>query len=847
MAPPPGDTHMVADAPDAPQQAPEAPVARVLADDSALAALNARAAEQSLVDKVAVEETNTRLRYNRFQKEYHEYCVVVHGDDKDSPITITVDRVYNFLYYHAYRNSKQLPPQPGKRKRKGRNKSRPPPPVATYPKYFDHAEYTNVFNGYEDREASATDLSSDFKFIGYSHLNNMKSALLDVSSPELKQKIRLDDRIRNLIKHVKARKGIQARERKEEKVTAEMPHYDLMPRIHELEQSFWDRHSDTADPKTVASALRDRWCFNDSLQCIIRAESLWKEELSDMLHYTHHHPGEPIPYEVSVRCLWEGKTNQKSTGKALLAQCFRHVDPKKCAIGAKALYLFARFRVTEEEFDFTDNAWFKVKTAVVLADRGNSKEKDFTKSMGNGTYKDVLKSFQEHLNFISGKLIHFGRKFGSYYPQLDGVPATETCTLGNWACMVGVVFQKHYSAKVPFSAMRSCAGCGKDVGRYYLARSEIKPPQELLEQVWPCIERAKQALLATEGNARFVTAHRFINAMDHLRVVLLQDAAYFITQEPDRAKHVIFTDPLFHTAEFKRYLDRFDREYKHKLLPENDPTLQKVQLLVPRIGNALEMVVRQAQNNDGKLTDIGKALEEDGEAAHQARLKIYQDMMTRFEEIETNYLSPIAQDVHFVANFFRSGVAGTVGASPPRTALETRAFFNQVAQQRILENSLPDEEPAVPTPSPEVDHGYSSPARRRGLSRESTCSPVARPILPGVPPSNKYNCLSSMYWDWVGAACPEKSLKVLFEDTDWRRENCPKNSASMKRMQRMKNICSYVERYLVDSGIDVEQEILANNINGAIDGLVEKVFGTKKPTAFSWTGIERGLKEYYSS
>ena len=102
---------------------------------------------------------------------------------------------------------------------------------------------------------------------------------------------------------------------------------------------------------------------------------MWKEELSDMVYYSNHFPGEPDPYEVMVRVLWEGKTNQKSTSKSFLAQCFRHIEPKQCAIGSKAMYLFARFRVTEEEFDFTNNEWFKVKTSVALADRGNKRRK----------------------------------------------------------------------------------------------------------------------------------------------------------------------------------------------------------------------------------------------------------------------------------------------------------------------------------------------------------------------------------------------------------------------------------------------------------------------------------------
>ena len=91
-----------------------------------------------------------------------------------------------------------------------------------------------------------------------------------------------------------------------------------------------------------------------------------------MQHWAHHKQGEPSLYDAMVRVLWEGKTNQMHTEKELLAKCFRHLDPQKFAIGAKALYLFACFRVEPLEIDFTNNNWLDIKTAGPL---GNSREK----------------------------------------------------------------------------------------------------------------------------------------------------------------------------------------------------------------------------------------------------------------------------------------------------------------------------------------------------------------------------------------------------------------------------------------------------------------------------------------
>ena len=393
-------------------------------------------------------------------------------------------------------------------------------------KWFDYNAYMIMKKQYEQMDLMVTDLSIDTAYIGYTHLNGIRSALVDFAEDEVRHAIRLDRRIKVLISNVKSRIGVQNRLQQKEKVTSELPHWELMPVIHKLETLFWDRYSDTDDPRLIAVALRDRWCYNDSFQCIVRAELLWKEELSDMVYYSNHVPGEPDPYEVMVRVLWEGKTNQKSTYKSFLAQCFPHIEPKQCAIGSKAMYLFARFRVTEEEFDFTNNEWFKVKTSVALADRGNKHSKrDFRKRMGPRTYAKVIKRHQKMSGLITGKTLHVGRKIGVIIPQLAGAPNSETMILGNWARIEGAVFNNHYNAQIPYAAMRSCAGAGKDIGRYYLPCSHIIPPEVLQKMVWPNIERAKEQLFAHRDHENFVTAHRFIKTMDYLAKVFLQDAA----------------------------------------------------------------------------------------------------------------------------------------------------------------------------------------------------------------------------------------------------------------------------------------------------------------------------------
>jgi len=666
-------------------------------DENRLKTFNRRLAEQGTTDRRATDQTNTHIRYKRYQDEYREFCVHIFGDDYDNA-EINIERVYNFLFYHAYRPAI---PKPEKRsntpKKQGDydSKSKEPatftermsgeegtvavdtksPDLPSFcieldgksitpngvlrTKWFDVARYLEQKRKFESGEISPTNLSKEDKYIGYTHLNGIKSALVDFAPDEVRWQIRRDKRIKDLIAHVVARKPIQDRIHRKEKVTRDLPHWELMPIIHKLEEYMWDVNSTSNDPKRIAVALRNRWCYNDSFQCIVRADSLWKEELSDMVHYSLKQHGEPDDYQVLLRVLWEGKTNQKNTSKAFLAQCFRHLDPNRCAVGSKAMYLYSRFLVTEEEFNFTNNDWFSRKTAVVLGDRGNTgRKRDLDTALGSGSYEQCIKRAQLATGIISVHKLHCGRSVGCVEPQLGGAPTDETMILGCWAKIEGSVFNQHYNVRVPFAAMRCCAGAGKDVGRYYLPRSHFKPSIELQEMVWPNVERAKQRLFATEGNEKMLTAHRFIKTMDYLRVVLLQDAAYFMTQSPHRAKHVLFQFPLFQTPTFIAFKDNFAKHFPAKLMPENDPTLKHVQLVVPSIGHSLQLSLTETKHLSSLLSDLGKKIADNDEASHQERMQLYQTMVQWFDRVEDNYLTHISRDVRFMATLMRHGTNG---------------------------------------------------------------------------------------------------------------------------------------------------------------------------------------------
>ena len=390
--------------------------------------------------------------------------------------------------------------------------------------------------------------------------------------------------------------------------------------------------------------------------------------------------------------------------------------------------------------------------------------------------------------------------------------------------------------------MRSCAGCGKDVGRYYLPRSTIPPPSTLLEQVWPNIESSRRALMADPNNQKYVTAHRFMNAMDYLRVVLLQDAAYFMTQCPERACHAVYGDAIFQSTEFARYKQEFATQYTHKTLPQNDPTLKHVQLVAPRIGTAMENLATSANEQVGKITTIGKAIELEGEAAYRQRRQIYEEMLTHFRRQEAEYLVPIRREVEYVANFIRGGVeAARSNVAEPRFLFQPTAAGNFGGTETPQQPSRPF--PAYEARTPVIDQAF--PCTNTAAS-EVTPSPTQNATNPRMMPphSDAFESAVHMYFGWIGLVDDDGTCNKgiayenLFEDTEWRKAYCRKNTAEMKRMQRMRTICNLLRKHAVFA------DTTALAIGDGINCLLDKAFVGNIPAIFSWTRYEMALKTY---
>ncbi|KJZ70029.1 hypothetical protein HIM_10580 [Hirsutella minnesotensis 3608] len=108
-----------------------------------------------------------------------------------------------------------------------------------------------------------------------------------------------------------------------------------------------------------------------------------------------------------------------------------------------------------------------------------------------------------------------------------------------------------YLTSLPFEFMRAVADFDPEwSGSYFVPRATVRPPVVLLVQVWPQLDKWKEAHsspLSDFGVEQNMAAGAFLELMEWLREVLLQDAVFLQESYPD---HPLFQDPVFSCPEF---------------------------------------------------------------------------------------------------------------------------------------------------------------------------------------------------------------------------------------------------------------------------------------------------------
>ena len=301
-----------------------------------------------------------------------------------------------------------------------------------------------------------------------------------------------------------------------------------------------------------------------------------------------------------------------------------------CEQGALSFYLHVRFLVTDEPFDFSDNKnWHHIRVAVGIGNpnSGSSEkyvEKGRIKNMGSSTFRKAMDAAFEACGYHASHTNHFGRSCAPVLLEFAEVMGELIKILGNWGLEV---YEKHYGMKMPWEAMRAAAGFVKEIGRYYLARGRIVPPRDLINLVFPNIIRAKLAFeaLPEEVKKPKETVRNFLEVMDHLAVVFLQDACVMLLDE-SRASHQFFQLPIFQMELFQAYKHSFDLQYATLVDPANDPTYDPLKKAVPRVGHHLHDLNiethRQGQRLHQVVQEVGELRQEFRTSNEQAQRRL---------------------------------------------------------------------------------------------------------------------------------------------------------------------------------------------------------------------------------
>ena len=177
-------------------------------------------------------------------------------------------------------------------------------------------------------------------------------------------------KLKDLIDDVNGRGEQNLKKHFKERMTSDFEPFRVLTDIPKLETYMWN---DNREKRIYgASALRDHFQLLFSLSGVLRSDSIYKADLSDLLDFKFKQKNEPDPYHICILRVGEGKTVQN---KCQFGKIMRHIDVNMCAMGALGFWLFARFMVTDEvkKMDFNKNeSWFNMKLLCPV-DKRNSK------------------------------------------------------------------------------------------------------------------------------------------------------------------------------------------------------------------------------------------------------------------------------------------------------------------------------------------------------------------------------------------------------------------------------------------------------------------------------------------
>jgi hypothetical protein len=171
-----------------------------------------------------------------------------------------------------------------------------------------------------------------------------------------------------------------------------------------------------------------------------------------------------------------------------------------------------------------------------------------------------------------------------------------------------------YLTDLPRQFMRGMADFEPDyASNYFIPRETVKPPASLCRQVWPQLDRWRQAHLglpeASEVVEPNLAAGGFLELLNKLRDVFLQDSVFLRRDFPS---HPLFRDALFASPEYASFTTAVLAAAD--TLQHEDPHLVAIAKAIPSISERLRSITDVIQTGQAShatgLAKVNSSLNE---------------------------------------------------------------------------------------------------------------------------------------------------------------------------------------------------------------------------------------------
>jgi hypothetical protein len=260
----------------------------------------------------------------------------------------------------------------------------------------------------------------------------------------------------------------------------------------------------------------------------------------------------------------------------------RAKDVCHCGVGAYAFYLVLRLFMTDEfkdcppDFFCKNSNWFDIKLLV------DCYAEDYRKEMSNDSYSKWMQRIMTAVGIISNHIIHLGRIMGSAELELLENEHQGTLHMGNWSAGV---HERSYSIKLPILTMRRAAGHVLANGMHHNIWTTVEPDRidsDLVDCVFPfvkpCLEKVIEAKSRSDSQSHLNTAVCFLELLQHLALVFLQDAAAMMILHEERKEMALFKHiPILQGAKFAR----FKQKMRQSLANDDNPLDYTLEAVLP--------------------------------------------------------------------------------------------------------------------------------------------------------------------------------------------------------------------------------------------------------------------------